>query len=114
MNIINLTPHAIVVQSESGDRTTFAPSGTVARVTSTPGALVTIPGCPIPVANAQTFGEVEGLPAPTPRTIFIVSAMVLARCQDRNDVVGPGTGPNDGCIRNDKGHVEAVTRFVRG
>jgi hypothetical protein len=29
-------------------------------------------------------------------------------------VGGRGTGPNDGAVRNDKGHVVAVTRLVRG
>jgi len=41
---------------------------------------------------------------------------VLGRpeCQGRDDVVGPGTGPKDGAIRNEDGNVIAVTRLVRG
>ena len=115
MNLTNLTPHAIVLRSADGTDTIVPTSGTVARVTSTPGALETVAGIPVPVAGMQTFGGVEGLPEPTPGTIFIVSAMVLAALRgSRPDVVGPGTGPNDGALRNERGHVVAVTRLVRG
>jgi hypothetical protein len=112
--LTNLTPHAITLRADGTD-TVLAPSGTVARVSSTPGALETVEGCPVPVAGMQVFGGVEGLPEPTPGTMFVVSAMVLAALRgSRPDVVGPGTGPNDNAVRNDKGHVVAVTRLVRG
>jgi len=113
--LINLTPHAITLRAADGADTVIPPSGTVARVSSTPGALEAVAGIPVPVAGMQTFGGVEGLPEPTPGTLFIVSAMVLAALRgSRPDVVGPGTGPNDGAVRNEKGHIAAVTRLVRG
>ena len=120
--LINCTPHAINVRNaETGVETVIPPSGTVARVSSTPGVkLMPYHGhgyadCPVPVYGPSSVGEVEGLPAPAPGTLYIVSALVLAACgYERPDVVGPGTGPNDGAIRNDKGHVVAVTRLVRG
>jgi hypothetical protein len=113
--LINLTPHAICLRSADGADTVIPPSGTVARVSSTPGALEAVAGIPVPVAGAQTFGGVEGLPEPTPGTMFIVSALVLSALRgSRPDVVGPGTGPNDGAVRNDRGHIIAVTRLVRG
>lgn len=115
MNLTNLTPHAITLRSADGTDTIVPPSGTVARVTSTPGALETVAGIPVPVAGMQTFGGVEGLPEPVTGTVFVVSAMVLAALRgSRPDVVGPGTGPNDGAVRNERGHVVAVTRLVRG
>lgn len=115
MNLTNLTPHAICLRSADGTDTVIAPSGTVARVSSTPGALETVAGVPVPVAGMQTFGGTEGLPAPVEGTLYVVSAMVLAALRgSRPDVVGPGTGPNDGAVRNEKGHVVAVTRLVRG
>ncbi len=116
MNIVNLTPHSIVLRDADGLDHAITASGAVARVSSTPGALENVAGVPVPVAGRQTFGEVEGLPAPVEGTLYIVSAMVLGRpeCQGRDDVMGPGTGPNDGAVRNDKGHVVAVTRLVRG
>ena len=112
--LINLTPHALCLRNETGVDI-IPPSGTVARVTSTPGALETVAGIPVPVAGMQVFGGVEGLPEPTPGTMFVVSAMVLSALRgSRPDVVGPGTGPNDGAMRNEKGQIVAVTRLVRG
>lgn len=124
MKLTNLTPHAIVLQAADGTRTTVPPSGTVARVGSVPGELLAVDGVPVPVAEAAAYGPVDGLPEvvdPTiarlrglEPTLYIVSAMVLARCAGRRDVVAPGTGPNDGAIRNAAGQIEAVTRLVRG
>jgi hypothetical protein len=113
VRIINLTPHSIVLRAPSGDETTIPSSG-VARVTSTPGALETISGIPVPVAGTTTFGEVTGLPAPEEGAWFVVSAIVGAALRgSRADVLCPGTGPADGAIRNEQGQVIAVTRLVR-
>lgn len=113
--LINCTPHALTLRAADGTDTVIPPSGTVARVSSTPGPLETVAGVPVPVAGMQTFGGVEGLPEPVTGTMFIVSAMVLAALRgSRPDVAGPGTGPNDGAVRNERGHIVAVTRLVRG
>ncbi len=107
----NLTPHALVLRAADGTDTTIAPSGTVARVGTTPGAQVgELNG--IPLFSNTTFGEIEGLPAPAEGTIYIVSGLVGGRVSGRDDVVVPGTGPQDGAIRNDKGHIIAVTRLT--
>lgn len=112
--LVNLTPHAIVLQTQDGERVTVPPSGTIARVATTPGELGTIPGVPVPVANPTTFGEVEGLPAPQDGVFFIVSGLVGAALRgSRPDVLCPGTGPRDGAIRDAQGRIEAVTRLVR-
>lgn len=107
---INLTPHALTLRSATGD-TVLPPSGTVARVSASPGALEDVPGIPVPVARPDAFGSVEGLPEPEEGVFFIVSAMVGAHVHNRPDVLTPGTGPRDGAIRNDKGHIVAVTRL---
>lgn len=44
---------------------------------------------------------------------YIVSALFGGRVGDRTDVVYPGTGPADGCVRDDRGQVIAVTRLIR-
>ena len=145
--IINLTPHPITLRAADGAETTISPrpasEGGAARVTSTPGALATVDGLPVPVASPTTFGEVIGLPAPcaheepahyeqayheyevgacahpgtAPGTYFVVSAIVGAAIRAsgavRSDVLCPGTGPNDGAVRNEAGHIVAVTRLVR-
>jgi len=109
-NMVNLTPHAIVLRDAEGTDHVVPPSGIVARVSSTPGAVGLVAGIPVPVAAPEAFGEIEGLPAPAPGTIYIVSAMVGARVS-RADVLMPGTGPADGAVRNEKGHIVAVTRL---
>jgi hypothetical protein len=117
IDMVNLTPHPIVLQAPDGARTTIPPSGTVARVSAIPGELVVMDGCPVPIARPTVFGEVTGLPEPDNRfgtvRLFIVSALVASACKGRGDVVSPGTGPGDGCIRDERGHVVAVTRLVR-
>jgi hypothetical protein len=139
MRLVNLTPHAIVLQSADGTRTVVPPSGTIARVTSSPGAQETwadapgVPPTPVPIFGKQDFGEVTGIP---PRTddetwrnpealadarqtvVFIVSSMVLQALNreylNNGRFVAPGKGPNDGAIRDGKGQIEAITRLVRG
>lgn len=109
MKFVNLTPHAITVRLADGTDRTFAPSGTVARVATTPG--VDLPDADgIPCRSAQTWGEVEGLPAPADDTVLIVSALVLVRVS-RQDVFAPDTGSD--AIRNDKGQIVAVRRLLR-
>lgn len=110
MNIINLTPHPIVLRADDGSETTIRPEGSVARVAATPGAVQAIEGLPVPVARPDVFGDVEGLPGPIPGVAYIVSAMVGAHVA-RADVFTPGTGPKDGAVRNEKGHIVAVTRL---
>ena len=57
--------------------------------------------------------SLHGLPPPVPGTIYVVSAMVAARCAGRDDVFAPGTGPQDAAIRDAGGQVYAVTRLIQ-
>jgi len=112
--IINLTPHAIVLRSGDGFDTAIPASGTIARVTSTPGAPAAVEGIPVPVFGRDAYGEVTGLPAPAEGTFYIVSALVgSALAGTRDDVLVPGTGPQDGAVRDEKGLIVAVTRLKR-
>ena len=118
MQLINLTPHSIVLRDAAGTDHTIAPSGTVARVATIAGDPVVVEGIPVPVAPAVAFGAVAGLPDPAPGTAYIVSGLVGSACGGRADVFVPGTGPTDGAIRHPKGHPEegriiAVTRLNR-
>lgn len=109
--LINLTQHDIVLRAADGNDTTIKPSGSVARVASTPGA-ITGHYAGVPVYDAPTWGAVEGLPDPVGGIGYIVSGLVASRCPDRIDVYSPGTGPNDGAIRNTAGQPIAVTRLI--
>ena len=107
--VINLTPHAIVVRVDGGD-ITFPPSGKVARIKekNVPPTRSQIFG--FPVAGKTAFEAVVDLPEPEEGKIFIVSGMVAAQV-NRADVFSPATGPEDGAIRNEKGHIVAVTKL---
>jgi hypothetical protein len=110
MTFINLTPHAITIRLAAGDITVPA-SGQIARVSTSTAETRQIGGIPVQIS---TTGEVTGLPAPG-SSVFIVSGMVLEALKNRgvtrSDVVAPATGPQDGAIRNDSGHIVAVTRL---
>ena len=111
--IVSLLPHSITLRLPDGSDVEIPPSGAVARVSSTPGAVGVIDGIPVPVAGRTTFGPVTGVPIEQPGTWFLVSGLVGAALQGRrDDVLVPGTGPDDGAVRVD-GKVVAVTRLVR-
>lgn len=127
--LINLTPHDIVVRREDGTDVTVPPSGTVARVVGATRQVRSFGGVPVKVDEP---GRVEGLPAPqaplwdgysepppgydptpAPGPVYLVSGMVLSALREakstRDDVFAPGTGPADGAIRNERGHIVAAT-----
>lgn len=91
MKVINLTPHAITLES-GGTTITISPSGTVCRaaeVVETVGTIDVDGLGPVPVRRIH-YGEPAGLPEPEADTIYIVSALaaqaVRAHCPGRNDV----------------------------
>lgn len=100
MEIVNLTPHPIVIT----DGKTYPPSGQVARVSTQYGVAVN------GVADVS-FGEIQGLPDPQPDTIYIVSAMLVAAAPHRTDLVSPASG-HPLCVRKD-GQVVSVPFLVR-
>ena len=106
MEIVNLTPHEIIVRLLGGDRV-FPPSGQVARCQPVSESVGEVDGIPV-VRSA--FGALEGLPEPRQGTIYLVStpAAQKAAALGRTDVVSPDTGPT--AIR-ENGQVKAVIRF---
>lgn len=119
MKLVNLTPHTVnFYHSDSQQMFEYKSEG-VARV-ATSAKLVSNINVGNEVGNytpAQIFktiyDKVEGLPEPQPDTYYIVSLIVLQHpsMKKRKDVIAPGTGPNDNCIR-ENGLVKAVTRFI--
>jgi len=105
---LNLTPHDIVVEVD-GKRITFPASGDVARLDTDTQSVGEVGGIP---AQTTTLKGVVGIPSDVEGKILIVSSMLLDAVKALgHSVVAPATGPKDGVIRNDKGHIEAVTRF---
>lgn len=108
MTIINATPHAITILV-NGKEQVFLPCGTVARVSVQQKEVDPIMGLPV-VENI--YGEVEDLPDFNPNEdIVLVSALVGARLQGEPGIYMPDTGPT--AVRNEKGHIVAVTRLVK-
>ncbi len=104
-NFINLTPHPIKLNSGE----VFQPLSTdpkeCARVSA---SFRDLDG----LFCEQTFGEIYNLPDPVHGVVYIVSAIVKKAAADRDDVVAPATGHPD-TVRNEKGHVVSVPRFVQ-
>jgi hypothetical protein len=109
---VNLTPHAITLRDQDGNDHIVPPSGTIARVEVATRVINRPAPFGLPV-QASITGDVTGLPDYHDGTILIVSGMVLSALagSGRNDVMAPATGPADGAIRNDAGHIVAVTRL---
>jgi hypothetical protein len=93
-------PHAINLN----DGTVFAPSGEIARVTSSYSRFDENG------IAAVTFGEISGLPSPEKGVIYIVSGLVAAAAK-RKDVVSPATAHPE-CVRKE-GQVVSVPGFIR-
>ena len=139
--VVNLTPHDVVLRSYDGEDTTIPPSPSgPARVSSRRGSMFCA-RCGLSVRDhgvdelgqsglcgdmspeygpfgvelrrAPQWGAIEGLPEPQEGVIYIVSALVAQQAIGRADVFGLGTGPLDGAIRDEKGHVVAVTSLVQ-
>jgi len=103
MNIVNLTPHALVMMpaGPAGPIVTIPPSGQVARcaVDRVQIYTVTVDGISVPVNKIQ-FGTVSGLPDPQPDTIYVVSTLVAQAVPDRWDVFIV-----DDAVRDDQGRI---------
>ena len=106
IDFINLTPHALSVLLPDGSTITFQPSGTVARVTTEEVVVGETGGIPL---VERRFGAVQGLPEEG--VPCLVSALVAGAVPGRAGVYAPDTGVS--AVRNEKGHVVAVTRLVK-
>lgn len=97
MQIINLTPHSITIVDENNTPILVLPKADVpARVSCSIVATgETINGIPV---TANSYSDIENLPAPAEDTVYVVSSIVANRCKDRNDVFVPNES-----VRNDAG-----------
>jgi len=113
VNLVNLTPHEIVVYS-SDTVLRIPPSGRVARVATKEVLVGSVNG--VPVFKTE-YGDIEGLPEPKENTVYVVSLLVLqalrARGVERNDVVAPNSGPGPhGAVRDSEGRIIGVRSFI--
>lgn len=92
VNIVNLTPHEIVLCGKK-----IASSG-LARCATLEQQIDVIDGIRV---NHRSFGEVNGLPEPEEGTVYIVSALVAQAVRgQRNDVYIV-----DETVRDSEGHI---------
>ena len=119
MNVVNCTPHDVVVFSsasaarlaEAAKRSAdglesvwetalaaetplavFPPSGMRIRVAQTRREIGVLDGVPI---STSEFGQIEGMPERLPDTWYIVSGLVLAAAPDRPDLLVPAPAVRD-------------------
>jgi hypothetical protein len=113
MQLINMTPHALTLYTADGV-VELPVSGQLARVRSSSVFVGEVGGMPV---YENAFSEVEGLPEPQEGVHYVTSSLVLKALKtagiSRPDVLAPGTGPNDGPIRDQNGRIVGVTRLIR-
>lgn len=96
--IVNLTPHPLVYIPETGLPREIPASGIVVRAVTVSKPAGSIDGIPV---ITMTHGEVEGLPAPSDNTIFLVSSIAAEGIsKERNDVYVPTD-----FVRDEKGNI---------
>jgi hypothetical protein len=86
MDIKNLTPHALNIVTPEGV-VTVAPSGMVARCSTTVTPAGVVNGIPL---TRTVFGAVVNLPDPVDGILLVVSALVRGAVPERGDVASPG------------------------
>ena len=106
--MLNLTPHAIVVETDNG-RIIFEPSGTVASVSTHTSNCDTISNG-ISVIE-RSYGEVDNVPT-LPCEQFLVSSMVLDQLPKEYGGIAFAPDTGLGAIRDDKGHIVATSRLI--
>jgi len=122
--IINCTPHDVVLCDVDGKVVTlFEKSGTVPRVEEENVRAIDF-SCPT-LSNEENYDYLDfvnnrairkqlkgvvGLPRPKAGIVYVVSALVF-NASDRKDLIAPDTGP-ESAVRNEKGHIIGVQRFI--
>lgn len=127
MNLINLTPHELVVYLEDDVAAVAWKSKGLARVKETTEKgpwlrvwLESPEGTKRSDLSSATFasciksyGTIEGLPAAQEGTIYVVSLVVLqALAGSRPDCYAPDSGP-DSAIRDREGKIVGVSRLMQ-
>jgi hypothetical protein len=96
MNLVNLTPHPVTVGG-----VTIPSTGVVrcAEVRERVGTIAVSDDVQVPLMRVS-LGQVEGLPEPSPDTVYIVSRLVADACPDRDDLAVP-----DMIVRDAEGRI---------
>lgn len=110
MNLVNLTPHPVIVYDANGDTLLLTiPSSGEARCAQVRELVGTCEynGVEVPLYSTS-FGQVSGVPDPQYDTLYIVSALTAqALLGQRDDLVIP-----DNMVRNSTGQVVGCRGFA--
>ena len=115
MELVNLTPHDVVLFSTEGDEViaTIPASGTVARVAVEHriSESVVFDGFSVDIVNTE-YGRVANLPDEDGPTYIVSSIVLMAIGDTRSDVVAPDTS-SVSVVRDNEGRIVGVRRFTR-
>ncbi len=80
INLVNLTPHEVVLMPHEGGEVRIAPVGQLARCRADRQVvdMISVDGVKIPVTEVM-LGELSGLSDPQPDTVFVVSMQAAQR-----------------------------------
>lgn len=107
MNIINLTPHDVVIENEEGKQVFKSiGKGNVPRIEFEYGEEEKINGITL---TKMTVSGIKNLPPKREDTLLIVPAMISQQIK-RGDLISPDT---NNAKRNEKGFIESVPGFVQ-
>jgi len=107
MEIINLTPHAVIVYDADEIIQTFEPHGIVTRLDEAKEFITTINGVKI---FKKKYAIARNLPDPKIGTLYLVSSQIVDSLrQTRNDLIAP-----DDFVRNDNGNIIGCRSFWCG
>lgn len=112
--VINCTPHEVTVicfHANQSRSHVWPPCKLPSRVEVVAHTAPWDPALPFPTVTHE-YGDAVNLPPPVPGTWYIVSAIMLAACPNRMDLLAPDTSP-ESAIRSPDGKIIAVRRFVR-
>ncbi|ACV58114.1 hypothetical protein [Alicyclobacillus acidocaldarius] len=94
-SIVNLTPHELTFVGPDGEiLARIPPSGQIARISSETDLVGEVAGLPV---YKTVMGDMEGLPAPQPDTVYVASTLVAQAAvrAGRSDVYSPAAQVRD-------------------
>ena len=106
MQILNLTPHNVVIVSEGEEVVTYSPEPTAARVsvqTVQVGKITDQFGNRIPVTRS-VYGKVTNLPEQKNGTAYIVSLLVAKAAKEEGRDISDLFIPNE-TVRDEQGRI---------
>ncbi len=106
--IINCTPHEVVLILPDGDTITWAPSGIIPRLPFTEEKVESIDS-PLGAIDIKkkVFEDPTDLPAPHGGKLYIVSALVAGACPNRGDLIIPNN-----TVRDEQGRIIGCRSFA--